>query len=57
MAIGAYALGADLGTSAAMSAMSAFWPQSGRLEAIACYPEMPTLAERGTQDGVGPRGC
>ena len=44
--------GVDLGTSAAMSAVAGYWP-SGRLEALACFPETPSLAERGLADGVG----
>ena len=50
---GKYALGIDLGQNAAMSAASAFWPDTGRLEAVACFPEVPSLAERGLGDGVG----
>ena len=48
-----YLLGLDLGTSAAMSAASAYDPQSGGLDTFAVFPEMPTLAERGLRDGVG----
>ena len=44
--------GVDLGTSG-MSAISAFWPLSGRLEAIAAFPEIPSLTERGRLDRVG----
>ena len=47
-----YVLGIDLGTSAAMSAGSAYF-RSGELEAVACFPELPSLAERGLADGVG----
>ena len=50
---GPFILGIDLGTSAAMSAASGFWPATGRLEAIACFPQEPGLAERGLADGVG----
>ena len=50
---GKYALGVDLGQNAAMSAAAAFWPDTGRLEACACFPEIPSLAERGMSDGVG----
>lgn len=49
---GGYVLGLDLGQSAAMSAAAAYWPD-GRLEALAVFPEVPSLAERGLQDGVG----
>ena len=50
---GPYVMGVDLGTSAAMSAVAAFWPETGRLESLACFPEIPTLGERGLGDGVG----
>ena len=50
---GRYALGLDLGQSAAMSAAAAYWPESGRLEAFAVFPELPDLRERGLADGVG----
>ena len=45
--------GCDLGTSAAMSAIASFWPETGRLESVAAFPVEPTLAERGLRDGVG----
>ena len=45
--------GLDLGTSAAQSAVAAFWPDSGRLEVMAAFPWAPTLHERGLRDGVG----
>lgn len=45
--------GVDLGTSAAMSAVAAYWPTSGRLEALSAFPRDPGLAERGLADGVG----
>ena len=44
--------GVDLGSGAAMSAVSAYFP-SGRLEALAAFPELPSLAQRGLADGVG----
>ena len=49
---GGYVLGLDLGTSAAMSAAAAYH-RDGRLEAVAAFPELPGLAERGLADGVG----
>ena len=45
--------GCDLGTSAAQSAIAAFWPETGRLEVVAAFPTEPSLAERGLRDGVG----
>ena len=47
-----YVLGLDLGTNAAMSAAAAYF-RSGELEALAVFPELPSLAERGLGDGVG----
>ena len=45
--------GVDLGSSASMSAVAAYWPESSRLEAIGCFPSIPSLEERGLRDGVG----
>ena len=45
--------GIDLGTSAAQSAVAAYWPESGLLECIAAFPLEPSLEERGLRDGVG----
>ena len=50
---GKYALGIDLGQNAAMSGAAAYWPETGRLDALACFPENPSLQERGLSDGVG----
>ena len=50
---GGYVLGIDLGQNAAMSAAAYF--EDGRLDAVAVFPELPTLAERGLSDGVGGR--
>ena len=50
---GRWALGLDLGTSAAMSAAAGYWPDTGALEAVACFPMLPDLRERGLADGVG----
>ena len=44
--------GIDAGTTAAMTAACAFWPESGRLDTVAAFPSAPTLAERGLNDGV-----
>ena len=48
-----YVLGVDLGTSNAMSAVAAYDPETHGLDAFACFPEQPSLAERGMSDGVG----
>ena len=45
-------LGLDLRQNAAMSAAAAY-VRDGTLEAVACFPELPSLAERGLADGVG----
>ena len=45
--------GVDLGTSAAMSAVACYWPEGGALDALACFPKIPDLKERGLRDGVG----
>ena len=47
-----YVLGLDVGQNAAMSAAAAY-VRDGTLEAVACFPELPNLAERGLADGVG----
>ena len=47
-----YVLGLDLGQNAAMSAAAAYF-RDGTLEAVACFPELPSFAERGLADGVG----
>ena len=50
---GPFILGVDLSDGSAMSAIAAFWPGSGRLEARAYFPAVPSLKERGLKDGVG----
>ena len=50
---GGYALGIDAGQTAAFSAASAFWPQSGALDSFAVVPAEPSLSARGLADGVG----
>ena len=45
--------GVDLGTNSAMTSISAFWPECGRLETIAAFPNIPSLRERGAKDAVG----
>lgn len=50
-------LGVDLGGSRSMSAASFYWPETGRLEALATFPASPSLADRGASDGVSDRYC
>ena len=50
--VGPVVWGVDLGSSAAQSAIAAYWPQSGALAVVAAFPELPTLEERGHRDGV-----
>ncbi len=45
--------GVDLSTCAAQSAITCFWPTTGRLEAVAAFPSVPNLRNRGTKDGAG----
>ena len=44
--------GIDLGGAAAMSAISACWP-NGRLETLCMFGREPSLDQRSLQDGVG----
>ena len=50
---GRWVLGLDVASGAAMSAASGYWPETGALEVMACFPEIPDLLERGLADGVG----
>ena len=50
---GAVVWGIDLGSSAAQSAVAAYWPQTGALACLAAFPSDPGLAERGLRDGAG----
>ena len=50
---GPVAIGVDLGGGNSMTAIAFYWPDTGRLEARAAYPEEPNLLERGKRDGVG----
>ena len=44
--------GVDLAGGAAMSALAFYWIESGRLEAIAAFPEKPSLPDREKRDGA-----
>lgn len=48
-------VGIDLGGSASMSAVSFYWPSTGRMEALGTFPCNPGLADRGAADGVSGR--
>lgn len=45
--------GVDLAGGAALSAVAAYWPRTGRAEAFAAVPAVPDLLERGRLDAVG----
>ena len=47
--------GVDLGGGAAMSAIAGYWPQTGRLEVAAAFPDYISLEDRGRKDNVGDR--
>ena len=44
--------GVDLSGGDALAAIACYHPQCGRLECIAAFPELPSLAERGRVDGA-----
>ena len=50
---GRYVLGLDLGSGAALSAASGYWPLPGSLDAFAVLPYTPNMIEKGRADGVG----
>ena len=52
---GSLVIGFDIGGAASLTALVAFWPSTGRLEAWAACGDNPTLEERGRADGVGRR--
>ena len=49
--------GIDLGSGAAMSAVSSYWPETGRSETLAAFPEIPDLVERGKRGAVSDLYC
>ena len=53
LADGPVVWGVDLGGTAAQSAVAGYWPRTGRLQVMAAFPAIPSLAERGLRDGVG----
>ena len=50
---GEVVIGFDLGGSSSMTALAAVWPRTGRCEVWGAFPDTPSLADRGTADGVG----
>ena len=44
--------GVDLSGGDALAAVACYWPTTGRLEALAAFPAIPDLAERGRTDGA-----
>ena len=46
-------VGFDCGGSSSMTALAAVWPRTGRCECWGAFPDTPSLADRGTADGVG----
>ena len=50
---GKYVLGLDMAGGEAQAAAAAYHPASGRLEAVAAFPRLPSLEARGRNDGVG----
>ena len=54
---GPYVLGIDLSQNAAISSCTAYWPETGSLDAIGALPENPPLLERGKRLGIGDRLC
>ena len=50
---GPYVLGVDVGGSTSQTAAAAYWPETGRLEGFAVFPERPSLADRAMTDNAG----
>ena len=48
-------IGFDLGGGLSMTAIAFYWAETGRLEAYAALPALPSLAEKGKDDAVGGR--
>ena len=42
----------DLSGGDALASVACYWPRCGRLEALAAFPALPDLAERGRTDGA-----
>ena len=46
-------VGYDAGGSVSMTAACAYWPETGRFEPFAAFPDTPDLKARGEADGAG----
>ena len=46
-------VGYDAGGSVSMTAACCYWPETGRLETYAAFPDTPDLKARGEADGAG----
>lgn len=52
-AAGPMVWGVDLGSSYSQSVVAAYWPETARLEAIGAFPLIPSLEQRGINEGMG----
>ena len=52
---GPVAIGLDLGGGTSMTGIAFYWPETGWLEVYAGLPAIPSLKDRGVDDGVGSR--
>lgn len=50
-------VGFDIGGSASLTALAAYWPETGRLEAWAACGDTPPLLDRSRADGLGDVYC
>ena len=46
-------VGYDAGGSVSMTAAAVYWPETGRFEVYAAFPDTPALKDRGEADGAG----
>ena len=51
-AAGAAVWGVDLSGGDAMAGVACYWPYTGRVEALAAFPELPSLADRSRTDAA-----
>ena len=51
-AAGPCVLAFDLSGGAAMAAAACYWPSTGRLECLAAFPALPSIADRSRADGA-----